>query len=296
MAESANIIAQDLARQREAKGLTVAQLSAKTKIAERFIEAMENGKFDFLPVVYVRAFVRTLSLELGLDPNVMGRQLLAHLGQAADEKPMPETNGEKRKDRALHLSTTDVHEVEAGLADKRDALHRDNGARDQRFLIVGVMMVAAILLLVVSFFMLRPSTENTLLDTGTVVEKREPGVPADTTTLIPLHETATPALDPTEELNLTIKVTDSAWVRIVYQDSLADEGVFAPGDGRNWISYNRFYLKIGNAGGVRLYLNNQDMGNAGSRGKVANLLIDKQGVAKITDADFPPAMKWSNTP
>jgi cytoskeleton protein RodZ len=293
--ETAKVIAQEFTRQRESKGMTMAQLSAKTKIAERFIEAMEKGEFNFLPAVYVRAFIRTLSVELGLDPEVMVRQFLNLDGVKPVDKPSESTAVETKKETPLHLAESDVREIPLEATTPKEIMAADN-PRDQRILIVGTFAVLAVIVSVVYFMFLRPSQETPLLDTGTVVEKVEPGVPADTSNLIPLHESVNVEVQPADELNLTIKVSDSAWVRIVYKDSLVDEGMFSPGDGRSWVSFSRFYLKIGNAGGVRLYLNNQDLGNAGDRGRVANLLIDKQGVAKITEAEFPALMKQTLTP
>ncbi len=285
MKETAQEIAQELIRQRELKGLNVAQLSAKTKIAERFIEAMEQGEFTFLPPVYVRAFLRTLSLELGLDPEVMIRRYYSLSGQpeaeAVEDEPTP----------AVHVPPAIPSGQEAYVLGKKEPVGREQAPGDKRALIIGSMALIACAILAVYFLLLRPADETPLLDTGTVVEKIEPGASADTTLLIPLNETPSAEIPATEELHLAIKISDSAWVRIVYQDSLVDEGVFAPGDGRNWSSSSRFYMKIGNAGGVRLYLNNQDLGDAGVRGQVANLMIDGQGVNKINDADFPAAMR-----
>ncbi len=295
MTETANFIAQEFIRQRELKGLTIAQLSAKTKIADRFIEAMENGDFKFLPSVYVRAFIRTLSMELGLDPDVMVRQFLTLDAAKPVDKPAESPQVESKKETPLHLSDADVKEIPLESVSKNEISAHDN-PRDQRILLVGVFAVLAVFVATVYFLFLRSADETPLLDTGTVVEKIEPGVPADTSNLIPLNESVQVEQRPADALNLTIKVSDSAWVRIVYQDTLADEGMFSPGDGRSWTSFTRFYLKIGNAGGVRLYLNNQDLGNAGDRGRVANLLVDKQGVTKVTDADFPALMKQITAP
>lgn len=286
MKETAQEIAQELIRQRELRGLNVAQLSAKTKIAERFIEAMERGEFTFLPPVYVRAFLRTLSLELGLDPEVMIRRYRSLIGQ-----PEAEVVADESAPAAAVPSPAISSRPETYGLGKKEPAGREQAIGDKRALIIGSMALIACVVLAVYFLLLRPAEETPLLDTGTVVEKIEPGASADTTLLIPLNETPSAEIPATEELQLAIKISDSAWVRIVYQDSLVDEGVFAPGDGRNWSSASRFYMKIGNAGGVRLYLNNQDLGDAGVRGQVVNLMIDGQGVNKISDTDFPAAMR-----
>ncbi len=57
---------------REKKGLSVSDISAKTNIVARYIEAIENDIFDDLPAeIYVKGFLRIISRELGLDPTLM---------------------------------------------------------------------------------------------------------------------------------------------------------------------------------------------------------------------------------
>src|SRR5258706_11720219 len=53
---------------REAKGLTLEQVAAKTKIGTRFLDAIEKGEFERLPGgIFSRGFVRTYAESLGLD-------------------------------------------------------------------------------------------------------------------------------------------------------------------------------------------------------------------------------------
>ncbi len=55
---------------REAKSLTVEQLSAMTKISPAFISAIESGRWDLLPGrVYLKPFTKLCAEALGLDVN-----------------------------------------------------------------------------------------------------------------------------------------------------------------------------------------------------------------------------------
>lgn len=297
MNDLAHTIAETLAQQRELKGLTVAQLSAKTKISERFIEAMERGEFTFLPPVYVRAFLRNLAGELGLDPEVMVRQVASLTESGSpDDKPLPPAAAEEP---AADVAVADVHtlENESKAVQPGSVLAKDQ-IRDYRIVIIGAVSVIAVIMIALFFILNRPEQEAPLFDAGTIVEKPEsmPAAKADTSNLIPLEEQSDQIQNLEDQLTLTIQTVDTAWVRIVYRDSLVDEGMFGPGGGRSWITYDRFYLKIGNAGGVHLFLNGQDLGMAGARGRTAALRIDKTGLVRINDSDFPPIMKIAPQP
>jgi transcriptional regulator with XRE-family HTH domain len=53
---------------REAQNLTLEQLYVRTKILPKYIEALENGRWDLLPgQIYVKPFVKSLSDALGAD-------------------------------------------------------------------------------------------------------------------------------------------------------------------------------------------------------------------------------------
>jgi cytoskeleton protein RodZ len=58
-----------LASQRELRGISLDELAARTKIPRRNLERLESGAFDAQPDGFVRGFVRTVALALGLDSN-----------------------------------------------------------------------------------------------------------------------------------------------------------------------------------------------------------------------------------
>ena len=73
-----------LTAQRELRGISLDELSARTKIPRRNLERLESGAFDTQSDGFVRGFVRTVAVALGLDTNeVMMRMSGEPLG--ADE-------------------------------------------------------------------------------------------------------------------------------------------------------------------------------------------------------------------
>ncbi len=80
-----------LSEARIARGLTLDDVERETRIARRYLDALEHDDFDALPApVYCRAFLRTYAQFLGVDSSeVLGRQ--PELGrQAADLAPLPQ--------------------------------------------------------------------------------------------------------------------------------------------------------------------------------------------------------------
>ncbi len=64
-------LAEELKEARKKTGLSLLQISAKSKIDLKFLEAMEKGNFSFLPEIYVKAFIKDFSNIIDLDPVLM---------------------------------------------------------------------------------------------------------------------------------------------------------------------------------------------------------------------------------
>jgi Helix-turn-helix domain len=66
-----------LARQRELRGISREELSALTRLPLRSLERLEGGAYDGQQDGFVRGFVRTVALAIGLDPVDAVARLLA---------------------------------------------------------------------------------------------------------------------------------------------------------------------------------------------------------------------------
>ena len=72
-------IGNQLRAARESKGLTIADVEKVTRIRARFLEAMEDGRWDALPgPVQIRGFLKNYAVFLGLN----GDELVAAREQA----------------------------------------------------------------------------------------------------------------------------------------------------------------------------------------------------------------------
>ena len=66
-----------LGRQRELREISIQELSERTRIPIRSLERLESGAFDGQRDGFVRGFVRTVALDLGLDPEDAVARMLA---------------------------------------------------------------------------------------------------------------------------------------------------------------------------------------------------------------------------
>ena len=104
-AEEAPAIGPYLARQRRLRGISIEDLSARTKIPRRSLERLEAGAFDHGADGFTRGFVRAVAGALGLDPDDAVARLLC-------EPPPDEEQEDERSSRQLRRAAA----LAAGLA------------------------------------------------------------------------------------------------------------------------------------------------------------------------------------
>jgi hypothetical protein len=81
-----------LVRARETRGLTLEDAERDTRISRRYLQALEDERFDIIPApVYARGFLRSYSQYLGLDPQEAmaryPRDEEVYAGPAAQPRP-----------------------------------------------------------------------------------------------------------------------------------------------------------------------------------------------------------------
>jgi cytoskeleton protein RodZ len=84
-----------LRRQREMRGVELRDIAERTKISLRYLEAMEEDRFDILPApIFAKGFLREYARHVGLSPDeVVNHFLAAHEPQAGEAEPMPVREG-----------------------------------------------------------------------------------------------------------------------------------------------------------------------------------------------------------
>ena len=60
----------ELKELRKSKEISLDQIHQRTKINMRYLEAIEAGNFDILPIPYLRLFLRAYAKEIGGDANI----------------------------------------------------------------------------------------------------------------------------------------------------------------------------------------------------------------------------------
>jgi cytoskeletal protein RodZ len=260
-------------KSRESLHLSIEKIAAETRINPRFLEAIENERFDLLPGgIFNRGFIRSYAVRLGLDPEeaVQGYEKLF---RAVEAEPVQQATERVRG------KTTKIP--------------------------VYYVALAGLLILVVVFYFLNRHKDVPATAAAPSVEDSPPvappspaptevpvpdTIPAAALAAIPVPEPlpakpapspvpAKPApapasLTPNAPVVIELEVREESWFKLSSDGSdVVSSEVLPAGTTRRYTATNSMNVSIGNAAGVALRVNGQPVSSLGRTGQVRNLTV-----------------------
>lgn len=281
---------------RQEKKLEIKKISEQTKININYLKNIEEGQFDFLPRLYVRSFLKLYIQQLGED----WASFLHEYDAIKSEAIAPEvTEPETAKAAAIPPATI---KTEAIKSEKKlkvtvvtdedlKAIKKPGHLRQQITTVIEKIKpylrqmniiwlgLGAIILFLFIYSLLKPKNDQPIISAGTTVTaliEPQPSVQDTLVTPQPVNQ----SLDKRDDLSLELKALETTWLQIIVDDSVAKELTFDSGTTQRWRAKEKFKLRIGNAGGVRLVLNGQDLGKLGRVGEVIKFDLTEAGIQK----------------
>lgn len=252
----------ELKRARTALGLTPAQLAERTNIRAAVISAIESNEFAACGGdVFARGHVRTICTALDLDPAPLLASMGAVLTPTTLEAPEPET--------------LDIWELRARS-------HLPSEARSWGL----VAMVAVVIVLAILWWqrahqaapVIDPSSLPSVTSSATATVTPEPTPTADDSSAPSSTASASATATASQQgsdstvvsgaVVLRLDCADTSWVRITNAAGTLFQGTLHAGDARGFESDTDVSVRIGNAAGVSLTVNDISYGVLGAPGAV----------------------------
>lgn len=287
---------------RERRGLSLDEISRATRVAARYLEALEADRFAALPApVFTRGFIlaycqalgESADEALGLYDGREGVATAAPRPAAAPAARAPVAETEPRSRSAVLVSF--VLLVILGMALFAVAL-MTQPAREQR-VDTGTQPIAE-----------APAPTPTSPPATAAADPAPPSAPTNTPpTKTPAVATSPPAPSPTpvragavitpeppraaapppawlpgvqaatggvgSPYRLIARASEATWIRVRTDDGHSSEETVPAGQSREWVSNRPFVLTLGNAGGVTLELNGRTLPPLGPSGTVISRIV-----------------------
>ena len=259
---------------REAKGMSVSELSAKVRVREVLIKHIEKDEFEKVGAdVYVRGHIRAMAQSLDLNPDeLMALYPASGVGDSPFDQPVlaPETE-------ILEVASVVVNQqnkssqFSGSFFQPLENIRARSGTNWSLIMAstLGVITLIAIGSVVVSTF-------NS--PTNVVAEETVSPTPTPTPAATKEAEDLT-ANVPAPGVDVLLKAEgNSSWVRATdVNDVELFEGIIREGQEQRVGSVEGVKLLLGNAGAITLTVNGQVLGKAGGNGEVVRVEFGPEG-------------------
>ncbi len=225
---------------REARGLSFSQVAEQIHIRSLYLAAIEEENWTRIGApVYVRGFLRTYARFLGLDPE----EAVAAFNSTLPAQPPPGTAPE---------------------ADEREA------SAPSRLGAVAIWITSAVAVLLIAFVVYNELTMHrgqgaSVAEQATAGPAAASPSPAGQASPGPARSAAPAAA---QAKTLALVFSAPSWLRVTVDGNVSMEGTFPAGTSKTFHGKIAM-VRIGNAGGVELFVDGKDVGKLGNSGDVA---------------------------
>jgi len=229
-------VGQRLADERRARGKSLADICATTRIMASKLEALEHGRLDELPApAYVRGYITAYARALGLDPAPFLAEYERDTGGASS---------------GVRLSEMPEMESVVPLGHQAHAVPRRVWLAVLAVVIVVSLAAWIVRLLSAPADDVPPVPPASPAQTAPATEAPAVSVPA--TPVAPASPDAASAAAPSQPFTLAVTVTPGAasWLRVTVDGRLAYEGTLTGGSTKQWTVEHEAVIRAGKPSAV----------------------------------------------
>jgi len=280
--------AEELKQARLNSNVSLQQMANKTKIDIKFLEAIDEGNFAFLPDLYIRAFIKEYASLVGLNPDSAIKKFdAAKKGEfpvEEQEKPFLQSviERDQLEQKKPALSTRPL-KAYSDITEKETQNSSDQKRNQIIFVLVTVGIIAISVLVYFVFF----NNNNKIIVTERPYEEsieentRYIEQPAADTSLTEDSDSVM-IISNGDSLLLKISSTNQCWVKVISDDKSEIEFMLPPSSSKTLKASDNFKLILGNSGGIQLSLNNKLLQFEGISGLVRYIKISPSGVEYLS--------------
>lgn len=271
--ESLTKFAEELKSAREAKGLTLQQIASRTRIDLKFLLAIEDANYDVLPELYIRAFIKDYAQTLDLNAKEILQKFDAaksgkiELHASIEEKPAPE----------IPKYTEPINDPEKKSV-LPDVENRKNIFSDVKLNYLAGSFILLVTLIIIYFtFLKEPSSTP-------IIEKQANEITDSNKSRYEINANHKPqnavstANDLNDSLKLSLITSERVWIKILSDGKLKNQQIIQPNTKMIYTALKNFNISLGNAGVVKLFLNDKPIQNDSKYGQLESIFISPDSI------------------
>lgn len=310
--EALQKFAEDLKSAREAKGISILQISSRTKIDPKFLTAIENAEYDVLPEIYVKAFIKSFAQTIDLNPKEIIQKFENAKSGITEKQPIVVKETVKAVISSKEQIETKKTEAESDTISEQnivqqtkeydsslDLITKPIVETQKTFLQKNSNTIFGVLILIIALFIMyfalihesspdiiTNTQEEVYSDNSQRFEVNKPEI-----ALVKDSITNSAFTEITDSLRLRIQNSSQVWVKVLSDGKIVQQGIIKRDSTLNFKAKKQFGISVGNAGAVKLFYNDKPVKNVGKPGEIRNITITQDTIRYLTirrDETKPP--------
>lgn len=271
--EALRKFAEELRLAREEKGITLQQISNRTKIDIKFLKKIEEGDFHVLPDLYIRAFLKEYlkNIEVDVESEVKKFELAK---QGLSQESIADSKENEIEEPTGKNSLGENDNLHENISESDSA----KPAVDKLYYYLGTSGVLIVLVVLIYFTFIRESVPEIITETPyeEYIEENKARYEID-----PVENPQTELLA-ADSLNLSISTLGRVWIKITGDKKVIQEGMVQENQKLLFKAGEEFRVVVGNAGLANITLNNKSIGSIGNLGEIKNIIITEDTIRSYT--------------
>lgn len=293
-------VGSELKEARIARKISLADITKKTKIPEKYLEAVEENNFDIFPSqTYAKGFIRAYAKVVGIDPALLTRQFNSENQKVEMKIETMNADAEleknlgwrptltrpaviRRHDAAGELNLEMVEDEFSEPAQREPSLMRQKSlllkkGKWGQWASQALLVLAAAVLLGAGIHYGRKLFSKITWGSSE----------AKTSSIV------SGGLEPVKVADkyqhLILKALDKSWVLVTMDDGqTSSEADMDQGEVKTYQAVKNFTLKLGNAGGMDVQFNGKPLGILGTAGQVVEIKLPPDPADDTKDTNSQP--------
>lgn len=280
---------EQLRKARLKKGTSLQQIAAKSRIDIKFLEALDQGNFGFLPDLYVKAFIKQYAKAVDLDEEETIKKYEDALAGKYIEDEEPKSLLEQKVE-LTHVEPQAQAEKQTPIFDgstpeQKPPVKNDDVIKKLRILIYAAGFILVGVIVFFGFFNRGSKIIVEEIPYEKILEETQDRYQfnediADTSSIILSGDSLTIQFINADSL-------DSAWVMIISDDLKKEDFLLYPRISKTLIAADNFKFTLGNSGVIILKLDNEVLEFDGKRGSVRHYEVTRKGIQRLNS---PPVL------
>jgi cytoskeletal protein RodZ len=314
-------LAEELKAARLRNSLTIKQLATKTRIDLKFLEAMEEGNFSFMPDLYVKAFIKEYANSVGLDVEKTLKKYdrskeglpfeeetfvekentleenLANAKEEPKQNPIeeihekPEEKQEEKVEKFKEVSysanqSNSVYSKPIPTYDSTATKISELAPNNRNLIIISSIIGGAIIIIGLIYLIFFTKSNEIVVPEkpyDEVISETQQRYKETTTTADSVQKNTTLA----DSLDLLIQATDTSWVRIILDDTSAEEFILFPNSQKSIKAADNFKITFGRSSAIKLKLDSKPLDFNPKSRIVSHVMINAKGLEFLKE---PPTL------